>query len=62
MFGYSSSTEYYKDVCLSRCLKDTSIFTICVNADDDPCYSKEVSFDINHSVLKVYKLKSKKAV
>jgi len=42
MFGYSSSTEYYKDVCLSRCLKDTSIFTICVNADDDPCYSKEL--------------------
>ena len=43
MFGYNNSTEYYKDICISRCLKETQTFTICVNADDDPCYSKEVS-------------------
>ncbi|XP_063684220.1 phospholipase ABHD3-like [Bolinopsis microptera] len=42
MFGYTNSTEYYKDICLSRCLKETKTFTICVNADDDPCYSKEL--------------------
>ena len=47
MFGYTNSTEYYKDICLSRCLKETKTFTICVNADDDPCYSKEVSFDLD---------------
>ncbi|KAL5270048.1 hypothetical protein ACHWQZ_G003510 [Mnemiopsis leidyi] len=44
MFGYNSSTDYYKDICISRCLKETQTFTICVNADDDPCYSKEVGF------------------
>ncbi|KAL5270049.1 hypothetical protein ACHWQZ_G003510 [Mnemiopsis leidyi] len=42
MFGYNSSTDYYKDICISRCLKETQTFTICVNADDDPCYSKEL--------------------
>ena len=48
MFGYRSAAEYYQDICLTNCLKDIDIFTICINSDDDPCFCKTVSLLETH--------------
>lgn len=42
MFGYSKTEDYYRNICLTRCLKDTETLTICINADDDPCFTSEM--------------------
>lgn len=42
MFGYGNSVEYYQDICLSKTLSKTSTPTVCLNADDDPCFTGDM--------------------